>query len=89
MPCLEWFDEQSQAYRDEVLPPGIRARVSVEAGLAMGWRGVVGDHGRSVSLEHYGASAAAETLYQEFGITVDAVVDAARSSLADTSGGAR
>ena len=89
MPCLEWFDEQPQAYRDEVLPPGIRARVSVEAGLAMGWRGVVGDHGRSVSLEHYGASAAAETLYREFGITVDAVVDAARSSLADRSGGAR
>jgi len=87
MPCMEWFAEQPQAYRDEVLPPAVTARVSVEAAIAMSWRGVVGDRGRSVSLEHYGASAAAEILYREFGLTPQAVVAAARASLADTTGG--
>ncbi len=59
MPCREWFDEQDQAYRDSVFPPSVTARVSVEAGISLGWRDIVGDAGRIVSLNHYGASAAA------------------------------
>jgi transketolase len=82
MPCREWFDEQEQAYRDHVLPPAVRARVSVEAAVALGWREVVGDAGRSVSLEHFGASADHETLFREFGITAEAVVAAAKESIA-------
>ncbi|QYJ05782.1 transketolase [Nocardioides panacisoli] len=82
MPCREWFDAQDQAYRDSVLPPEVRARVSVEAGIAQGWRDIVGDAGRSVSLEHFGASADFATLYREFGITTEAVVAAAQESLA-------
>ena len=82
MPCLEWFAEQDAAYRDEVLPPAVRARVSVEAGIALGWRGYVGDAGECISLEHFGASAAYETLYEEFGITAERVAEAARTSLA-------
>ncbi|HMO12224.1 MAG TPA: transketolase C-terminal domain-containing protein, partial [Actinotalea sp.] len=75
-PCLEWFERADRAYRDQVLPPSVRARVSVEAGIAMPWARIVGDAGRSVSLEHYGASADYQTLYREFGLTVDAVVAA-------------
>ena len=82
MPCVEWFLEQDVSYRDQVLPPDIRARVSVEAGLALGWRQFVGDAGRSVSLEHFGASADYKKLYAEFGITADSVAEAARDSLA-------
>ena len=82
MPSREWFDRQPREYRDSVLPPQIRARVTVEAGLSMPWRDLLGDHGRAVSLEHFGASADYQTLYQEFGITADAVVQAARDSLA-------
>ena len=81
MPCREWFDAQDQGYRDQVLPPQVRARVSVEAAVAQGWREVVGDAGRSVSLEHFGASADFATLYREFGITADAVVTAAKESI--------
>jgi transketolase len=81
MPCLEWFAEQDQAYRDQVLPPEIRARVSVEAGVGLGWRSIVGDAGEMISLEHYGASAAYEKLYAEFGITPERVAQAARLSL--------
>ncbi|MCX6396069.1 MAG: transketolase [Propionibacteriales bacterium] len=81
LPCREWFDSQDQAYRDSVLPPSVRARVSVEAGIALGWRDLVGDHGRSVSLEHFGGSADFKTLYQEFGITTEAVVLAAEESI--------
>ncbi|HEX9063952.1 MAG TPA: transketolase, partial [Streptosporangiaceae bacterium] len=62
MPCVEWFDAQDQAYRDEVLPPAVRARVSVEAGIGLGWRGIVGDAGETISLEHFGASAAYQKL---------------------------
>ncbi|MQA95807.1 MAG: transketolase [Streptosporangiales bacterium] len=87
MPCVEWFNAQDEAYRREVLPPEVRARVSVEAGIAMGWREFVGPHGESVGLEHYGASAPYQRLYEEFGITPDAVVEAARSSLAKTQAG--
>ncbi len=86
VPCMEWFDEQPPAYRDEVVPPSVRARVSVEAGLAASWRGLVGDRGRSISLEHYGASGAAEVLYREFGITPEAVVAAAHATILETSG---
>jgi transketolase len=85
MPCLEWFAEQDQAYRDEVLPPAIRARVSVEAGIALGWRSIVGDAGEMISLEHFGASAAYEKLYAEFGITPEAVAEAARLSMSRAS----
>ncbi|WP_258723396.1 transketolase [Cellulomonas sp. NS3] len=87
-PCLEWFTEQDEDYREQVLPASVRARVSVEAGIALSWHKIVGDAGRSVSLEHYGASAAYETLYEEFGITADAVVAAAHESIAAASGDA-
>lgn len=81
-PSLEWFAEQDADYREQVLPARTRARVSVEAGLALGWERYVGDAGRSVSIEHFGASADFETLFREFGITTEAVVAAARESLA-------
>ncbi|WP_414689823.1 transketolase [Nocardioides sp.] len=81
MPCREWFDAQDQAYRDSVLPPIVKARVSVEAGVAQGWREVVGPHGRMVSLDHFGASAAFATIFEEFGITAEAVVLAAEDSI--------
>jgi transketolase len=82
MPCREWFDEQDAAYRETVIPPTVKARVSVEAGVAQSWREVVGDHGRIVSIEHYGASADFARIYQEFGITAEAVAQAARDSIA-------
>jgi transketolase len=81
MPCREWFDAQDLSYRDSVIPPIVKARVSVEAGVAQGWREVVGDHGRIVSLEHFGGSADFATLYREFGITAEAVVLAAEDSI--------
>jgi transketolase len=81
-PSLEWFEEQDAAYRESVLPAAVKARVSVEAGIALTWRAYVGDAGRSVSIEHFGASADYETLYREFGLTTDAVVSAARESIA-------
>ena len=81
MPCREWFDAQDQAYRDSVVPPIVKARVSVEAAVSMGWRDVIGEHGRCVSLEHFGASADYATIYREFGITAEAVVLAAEDSL--------
>ncbi len=80
-PSLEWFAEQDEAYRESVLPSAVKARVSVEAGLALSWHKIVGDAGRSVSLEHYGASADYQTLFEKFGITAEAVVAAARESL--------
>ncbi|MGZ4654195.1 transketolase [Oryzihumus sp.] len=86
MPSREWFEAQPQAYRDEVLPPAVRARVSVEAGVALGWRDYVGDAGRIVSLDHFGASADYQTLYREFGITAEAVVAAARDSIQAAGG---
>nr|WP_157641207.1 transketolase [Longispora albida] len=81
MPCREWFDAQPVEYRNHVIPPAVRARVSVEAGIAMPWRDLVGDLGVSVSLEHFGASAPYQRLMEEFGFTVDNVVAAARKSL--------
>lgn len=84
MPCVEWFDAEDQAYRDSVIPPNVSARVSVEAGLALGWWKYVGTHGRCVSLEHFGASADQATLFREFGISAQSVADAAKASLADS-----
>jgi transketolase len=84
-PSLEWFAEQDEAYRESVLPSAVKARVSVEAGIALSWHKIVGDAGRSVSLEHYGASAASEVLFEEFGITAEAVVAAAKESIAAAS----
>ncbi|MDA1359936.1 transketolase [Glycomyces luteolus] len=81
VPSIEWFDEQDEDYRESVLPKAVKARVSVEAGIGLSWRDLVGDAGVSVSLEHFGASAPFEKLYEEFGITAAAVADAARSSI--------
>nr|WP_306428908.1 transketolase [Corynebacterium sp. 76QC2CO] len=81
VPCLDWFLEQDAAYREEVLPAAVTARVSVEAGIAMPWYRLLGDRGRAVSLEHFGASAPYEKLFEEFGITAEAVVAAANESL--------
>ncbi len=80
-PCLEWFEEQDEAYRESVLPASIRARVSIEAGIDLTWRQYVGDAGRSVSIEHFGASADYKTLYREFGMTTEHAVAAAHESL--------
>ena len=80
-PCLEWFDEQSADYRESVLPLSVRARVSVEAGLSLGWSKYVGPFGRSVSIEHFGASADYKTLFREFGMTTESVVAKARESI--------
>jgi len=81
MPCREWFDAQEASYQETVIPPTVQARVSVEAGVAQGWREIVGDHGRIVSLEHFGASADYARIYQEFGITAEAVAAAAHDSI--------
>ncbi|CAB4863997.1 MAG: transketolase [Actinobacteria bacterium] len=81
MPCLEWFDEQDEAYRDSVLVPSVRARVAVEAGSTLGWWKYVGDRGKVIGIDHFGASADYQVLFEEFGITVDAIVAAARQSL--------
>ncbi|WP_172650669.1 transketolase [Rhodococcus opacus] len=86
MPCVEWFDAQDQAYRDGVLPPTVKARVSVEAGIAMPWHRFVGDAGEIVSIEHFGASADYKTLFREFGFTAEAVTAAAQRSLARVKG---
>lgn len=81
IPCLEWFNQQDAAYRESVLPAAIKARVSVEAGVAMGWRELVGDAGRIISLDHYGASADYKRLFSEFGITAEAITAAALDSI--------
>ena len=79
MPCLEWFDEQDEAYRDSVLLPSVRARVAIEAGSTLGWWKYVGDRGRVIGIDHFGASADYQVLFNEFGITVDAIVSTAHS----------
>ena len=86
MPCREWFDAQESSYRESVIPPNIKARVSVEAGVKQGWREIVGDHGRIVSLDHYGASAEYSRIFREFGITAQAVADAAEDSIRVATG---
>ncbi|WP_030292232.1 transketolase [Streptomyces katrae] len=81
MPSVEWFEEQDQAYKDSVLPPSVKARVAVEAGVGLTWHRYVGDAGRIVSLEHFGASADAKVLFREFGFTAEAVAAAAKESI--------
>ncbi|WP_294164626.1 transketolase [uncultured Corynebacterium sp.] len=81
-PCLEWFDEQDDAYRESVLPSEVQARVSIEAGIAMPWHKYTGSFGQTISIEHYGASAPAGELFEKFGFTTAAVVEAAQESLA-------
>ena len=83
-PCLEWFEQQDQSYKEKVLPKSVKARVSIEAGIAMPWFKFIGDHGVAVSLEHFGASASATTLFKEFGFTVENVVNAAKQSIANS-----
>lgn len=84
MPCVEWFNAQDDAYKQSVLPPAVRARVAVEAGIALGWLQFVGEEGEVVSLEHFGASAPYKTLYEQFGLTAERVAAAAKGSLAKT-----
>jgi transketolase len=84
MPCREWFDRQDENYRHKVLPPDVKARVSVEAGIAMPWKDLVGPYGQCVSVEHFGASAPYQVLFEQFGFTPDNVVAAARAALSRT-----
>ncbi|GAA1508569.1 transketolase [Sphaerisporangium rubeum] len=84
MPCVEWFEAQDDSYKQSVLPPSVRARVAVEAGIALGWWRFVGEEGAVVSLEHFGASAPYKTLYEQFGLTAERVAAAAKGSLAKT-----
>jgi transketolase len=81
MPCIEWFAAQDQAYRDSVLLPDVKARVSVEAAVTLGWERWVGEAGEAVGLDHFGASAPYEVLYEQFGITAERVAAAAQRSL--------
>ena len=81
MPCLEWFHEQDRAYQQQVLPPGVKARVSVEAAVPQGWREIVGDSGEIVAIDHFGSSAAHTVLFEQFGFTRDRVVAAAHATL--------
>ncbi|MGN6414584.1 transketolase [Flexivirga sp.] len=86
MPSREWFEAQDEGYRHEVLPPAVRARVSVEAATPFGWHDIVGDAGRTVGIDHFGASAAGSVLMEKFGFTVDAVVSAAKESIQAVGG---
>ena len=81
VPCQEWFDEQTAEYKESVLPAAVTARVSIEAGIAMGWSKYLGAKGASVSIEHFGASASGNKCFEEFGFTVDNVVATAKSVL--------
>ena len=80
-PCLEWFSEQDQSYKDQVLPPSIRLKVSIEVGIAQGWHQLIGESGIAISLEHYGASADAKRLFKEFGFSVEAIVAKIKAAL--------
>jgi len=80
-PCLEWFNEQDQSYKDQVLPPSIKLKVSIEVGIAQGWHQLIGDGGIAISLEHYGASADAKRLFKEFGFSVEAIVTKIKAAL--------
>ena len=80
-PCLEWFAEQDQAYKDSVLPKSIALKVSIEVGIAQGWRELIGDAGIAISLEHYGASADAKKLFKEFGFSVEAITTKIKAAL--------
>ena len=85
-PCLEWFMEQPASYREQVLPNAVKARVSIEAGIAQPWYRFLGDAGVAVSIEHFGASASAPLLFKEFGFTVENIVKAAKESIAKVNG---
>jgi transketolase len=80
-PCLEWFSEQDQSYKDQVLPASIKLKVSIEVGIAQGWHQLIGDGGITISLEHYGASADAKRLFKEFGFSVEAIVSKVKAAL--------
>ena len=80
-PCLEWFSEQNQSYKDQVLPPSMKLKVSIEVGIAQGWHQLIGDGGIAISLEHYGASADAKRLFKEFGFSVEAIVTKIKAAL--------
>ena len=84
LPCWEAFDLQSQAYRDSVLPPGVRRRLSIEAGVSLGWDRWVGDEGAIIAIDHFGASAPATKIFEHLGFTVDRVTEAARKVAAGT-----
>ena len=81
-PCLEWFEEQSDSYKESVLPKNLRARVSIEAGVGVGWQKYVGDNGEIISLEHFGASASAGSLFKDYGFTAENIVLAAKRTIA-------
>ena len=81
VPCLEWFMEQSESYRNEVLPKSIKSRVSIEAGVAQPWYRFIGDSGIAISVEKFGASASGEILFKEYGFTVDNIVSSAKESI--------
>jgi transketolase len=81
VPCLEWFMEQSESYRNEVLPKSMKARVSIEAGVAQPWYRFIGDSGVAISVEKFGASASGEILFKEYGFTVDNIISAAKESI--------
>ena len=86
MPSWELFEKQPATYRDEVLPPACRARVSVETGVTMGWEKYIGDAGTSIGLDRFGASAPYKVLGEKFGFTVDNIVATARTTLAQLHG---
>ena len=80
-PCLEWFAEQDAAYKESVLPSSISLKISIEGGIAQGWRELIGDAGIAISLEHYGASADAKRLFKEFGFSVESIVARVKAAL--------
>jgi transketolase len=80
-PCLEWFDDQPLSYKESVLPTSIKVKISIEAGISLGWRSYVGDNGSSISIEHFGASASASVLFKEFGFTVERVIEEVKEKL--------
>ena len=80
-PCLEWFAEQDAAYKESVLPSSISLKISIEVGIAQGWRELIGDAGIAISLEHYGASADAKRLFKEFGFSVESIVARVKAAL--------
>jgi transketolase len=80
-PCLEWFNDQPDSYRESVLPASVSLKVSIEAGISLGWREYVGDLGDCISIEHFGASASAPVLFKEFGFTVERIVESVTRKL--------
>jgi transketolase len=81
MPCVEWFRAQPSSYQQQIFPPDIKARVSIEAGVPMGWREIIGDSGEIIAIDHFGASAEGDVLFEQFGFTPDRVVAAAHAAM--------